>query len=105
MYATQVHGRGYKLVSWNVRGLGHIMKHAKVFAHLKSLSADIMFLKKTHIKHTAKGKLMVSWVNQLHEANFTTKARGVAILIRKNIPCTGWNLELSPNNVSKYICA
>lgn len=81
-----MHGRGYKLVIWNVWGLGLIMKCAKVFAHLKSLSADIMFLQETHIKHTAKGKLKVSWVDQLYEANFTTKARGVAILIRKNIP-------------------
>lgn len=85
-YVSQVHGRGYKLVIWNVWGLGLIMKCAKVFAHLKSLSADIMFLQETHIKHTAKGKLKVSWVDQLYEANFTTKARGVAILIRKNIP-------------------
>ena len=81
-----MHGSGYKFVSWNVRGLGHVMKRAKVFAYLKSLSADIMFLQETHIKHTTKGKLKVSWVDQQYEANFTTKARGVAILIRKNIP-------------------
>ena len=81
-----MHGSGYKFVSWNVRGLGHVMKRAKVFAYLKSLSADIMFLQETHIKHTTKGKLKVSWVDQQYEANFTTKARGVAILIRKNVP-------------------
>lgn len=74
-YVTQVQGRGYKLVSWNVRGHGHIMKRAKVFTHLKSLSADIMFLQETHIKHTAKGKLRVGWVDQVYEANFTTKAK------------------------------
>lgn len=32
------------LVSWNVRGLGHTIKRGKVFAHLKYLKADIMFL-------------------------------------------------------------
>ena len=96
MYATQVHGRGYKLVSWIVRGLGHIMKRAKVFAHLKSLSAD-MFLQETHIKYTAKGKLKVSWVDQLYESNFTTKARGMAILIRKNIPFIMSSITNDPN--------
>ena len=82
---TQVHGSGYKFVSLNVRGLGHVMESAKVFAYLKSLSAD-MFLQETHIKHTTKGKLKVSWVDQQYEANFSSKARGVAILIRKNVP-------------------
>ena len=37
-------GGGITLTSWNVRGLGHAIKRAKVFSHLKSLAADIIFL-------------------------------------------------------------
>lgn len=51
MPAAQAQWEGYKMVSWNVRGLGHIMKRAKVFSHLKALSADILFLQETHVKH------------------------------------------------------
>lgn len=36
------------LVSWNVCGLGHPIKQGKIFAHLKSLKADIVFLQETH---------------------------------------------------------
>lgn len=95
--AAQVHSGGYNFVSWNVKGLGHVVKRAKVFSHLKSLGADIIFLQETHIKHTSKGKLKVGWVDQLYEANFSTKARGVAILIRKNIPFIKSSVISDPN--------
>ena len=52
------------MVSWNVRGLGHVMKRAKV-SHLKSLSADILFLQETHVKYTFKNTLEVSWIDQI----------------------------------------
>lgn len=94
---AQVHRGGYNFVSWNVKGLGHVIKRAKVFSHLKSLCADIIFLQETHIKHTSKGKLKVGWVDQLYEANFSTKARGVAILIRKNIPFIKSSVINDPN--------
>jgi hypothetical protein len=45
-------GVGITFTSWNVRGLGHSIKTAKVFSHLKSLAADIIFLQETHIKPT-----------------------------------------------------
>lgn len=48
----QVGGRDLQLISWNVKGLGRAAKRGKVFKHLKSLSADIIFLQETHIKTT-----------------------------------------------------
>uniref|UniRef100_A0A3B3UGA2 exodeoxyribonuclease III n=1 Tax=Poecilia latipinna TaxID=48699 RepID=A0A3B3UGA2_9TELE len=73
-------------VSWNCRGLGKALKRAKVFSHLKSLSSDIIFLQETHIHPTEQRRLRSSWVSQVDQANFSSKARGVAILIRKSIP-------------------
>lgn len=55
--ATQVHGEGYKILSWNVRGLGHIIDRAKVSALLKSLVADIVFLQETHIENNSRARV------------------------------------------------
>jgi len=56
-----------------------------VFSHLKSLSSDIVFLQET-IQPTDQRRLRFSWVSQVYQSNFSSKARGVAILIRKSIP-------------------
>ncbi|MGL4992428.1 MAG: endonuclease/exonuclease/phosphatase family protein, partial [Sarcina sp.] len=74
------------LVSWNVKGLGHAIKREKVFRHLKSLSADVIFLQETHIKATEQRRLRCSWISQVYQSPYTSHARGVAILFRKNIP-------------------
>lgn len=92
-----MHGCGYKILSWNVRGLGQVIKRAKIFAHLKSLSADIIFLQETHIKHNSKWRLKISWIDQIYQANFCTKARGAAILIRKNVPLIHSSTISDPN--------
>lgn len=52
-------GRNVTLVSWNVKGLGHAIKREKVFRHLKSLSADVIFLQETHIKATEQRRLQL----------------------------------------------
>ena len=51
------HVGGVTMVSWNVRGMGHPIKRAKVFSHLKSLSADIAFLQETHIRPSERNRL------------------------------------------------
>lgn len=38
------------------------------------------------VKHKFKNKLKVNWIDQIYQANFSAKARGVAILFRKNVP-------------------
>lgn len=92
---------GIKIVSWNCNGLGHVVKRAKVFSHLKSLGADIVLLQETHIKSSAQAKLRVGWIGQIYQSNFDAKARGVAILIRKNIPFVYSSSISDPNG--RYI--
>lgn len=77
---------GINLVSWNVRGMNSPLKRGKVYAHLRALKTDICFLQETHIKKTAAKVLRPSWASQVYQSNFSTKTRGVAILIKKNIP-------------------
>lgn len=74
------------ILSWNVRGLNDIVKRSKVFAHLNCLHADILFLQETHIKHSCAHRLRCRWIGQMYHSTFSSKARGVSILIRKNIP-------------------
>lgn len=73
------------LVSWNVKGFGHVFKRVRVFSHLKSLKADIS-LQETHIGVNEQHRLRANWISQVFLVPFTCKARGVAILFRKNIP-------------------
>lgn len=74
------------MVSWNVRGLGHHIKRAKVFSHLKSLSSDIDFEQETHIRPSEQVRLKCNWAGHIFQSAFSSKARGVAIIIKKNIP-------------------
>lgn len=74
------------MVSWNVRGLGHHIKRAKVFTHLKSLSSDIAFIQETHMRPSEQARLKCNWAGHVFQSTFSSKARGVAIIIKKNIP-------------------
>lgn len=73
------------LVSWNVKGLGHVIKRGRVFSHLKSVKPDIIFHQETHIGVNERRRLRANWISQVFQAPFTCKARGVAIVFRKNI--------------------
>ena len=76
----------FTLVSWNVKGLGHVVKRDRVFLHLKSLKPDVIFLQETHISVNEQRRLRANWISQVYQAPFTRKSRGVAILFRKNVP-------------------
>lgn len=72
--------------SWNVNGLNEPVKRSKVLSHLKSLLADIIFLQEAHLKNDSHGKLRCRWINQIYHSNFSMKARGAVILIRRGVP-------------------
>lgn len=68
-----------------MRGLNGPVKRAKVFQHLKLLSADIVFLQETHLKINYHTRLRRPWVGQVFHSVLDSKARGAAILISKKI--------------------
>lgn len=84
-------------VSWNCRGLGGALKKGKVFSHLKSLSADIIFLQETHIPPTEQGRLRSQWISHVYQSSFSTNARGVAILVRKTVPFIFKSMSTDPS--------
>lgn len=73
------------IVSWNVKGLNHPVKRKKVLTHLKNLGGGIAFVQETHLKNSDNARLKCGWVGQLFHSTFQGKARGVAILVNKNV--------------------
>lgn len=78
-------GTPLRCISWNIRGMGNPVKRSKVFAHLKCLNSDLVFLQETHLRIKDHLRLRCSWVGQVFYSNFNSKARGVAILINKKV--------------------
>lgn len=70
-----------KIVSFNVNGLNGHIKRKRVLAYLKKIETDIAFIQEHN-------KLKRGWIGQVFASSFNSKARGVAILITKNIPLT-----------------
>lgn len=74
-----------RFVSWNVRGIHNPVKRSRVFAHLKSLGSDIIFLQETHLRTTDHGKLKKTWIGQTFSSKSEYRTRGAAILVRRGI--------------------
>ncbi len=79
-------GRELRFMSWNVKGLNHLVKRSRVLAHLRQLKAEVAFLQETHLRSTDQSRLNCRWKGQIFHSSFQAKARGVAILIDKNVP-------------------
>lgn len=77
--------RGLTLASWNVCGLNSRTKRGKVFAYLKSLSPDIIFLLETHLKNYTHTRLKCKGIGNVYHSSFPAKARGTAVMIMKGI--------------------
>lgn len=69
------------------------MKFKKIFSHIKQLRADIAFLQETHIRSCDSSRLARGWAGQVYQSNFCSKARGVAIMIGKNVQFTASHVQ------------
>lgn len=78
-------GTPLRFISWNIRGMGNLVKRSKVFTHLKRLNSAIVFLQETHLRKKDHHRLHCPWVSQIFHSNFNSKARGVAILINNKV--------------------
>ena len=76
----------FNIITWSVRGLNHPVKRKKALTHLRNLSAGIAFIQETHFKNSDNARLKCGWVGQLFHSTFQGRARGVAILIKKESP-------------------
>ena len=90
-----------RFVSWNVKGLNKFSKMSRIMSHLQFLKADIAFLEETHLTPSDVPRLKRGWVGHLFHSNYSCKARGAAILIRKGIAFELLNSIVDPHG--RYI--
>lgn len=79
-------GSHINITSWNVKGLNHPVKRKKILTHLKQFHTDIGCLQETHLCSSDSPRILAGWAGQHFHSTFQAKARGVSILISKNIP-------------------
>ena len=77
-----------KLCSWNVHGMQSPVKQKKVLNFLKREKVQIAFIQETHLSNEEHQRLKRDWVSQIFYSSFTSRSRGVAILIHKALPLT-----------------
>ena len=90
-----------RFISWNIKGIHHPIKRTRVFTHLKSLGAEIMFLQETHLRTSDNSKLEKGWIGQMFCSKFDDRSRGTAILIKKGVPFVPTSV-LADNN-GRYV--
>lgn len=88
-------------VSFNVNGLNGPIKQKRVLVYLKKLKINIAFIQETHLIPLEHKKLKRDWIGQVISSSFSSRARGVAILINKNIPVTIG--ETSVDTLGRYV--
>lgn len=75
-----------KICSWNVGGIHNPIKRKKILSFLKKEHVHTALLQETHLSANEHSKLKCDWVGQVFSSSFTSKSRGVAILINKHLP-------------------
>lgn len=78
----------FNMLSWNVRGLNDKFRRALMFQYLKPLKPRIVFLQEKHLDGNRVLTVWRPWILHAIHATYSTYARGVAIPISKNVPCT-----------------
>lgn len=75
-----------KLCTWNVNGVHTPVKRKKILTYLKRECVDIALLQETHLNDSEHLKLQQGGFGQVYFSSFTSRSRGVAILIQRNLP-------------------
>ncbi|OCT86463.1 hypothetical protein XELAEV_18020146mg [Xenopus laevis] len=74
-----------KVGSHNVNGLNVPQKRTVAFSDYFKLKLDVLLLQETHFSKTSSPKYLSKYYPQIYLANSTTKTKGVAILIAKQV--------------------
>lgn len=78
--------KGITMCSWNVRGVNHPIKRKKILNVLKKEHVHIAFLQESHLSDIEHEKFKREWIGQIYYSSYTSKSRGVIILMHKNVP-------------------
>lgn len=83
VHMDRLNNRKLTYISWNVKGANHPRKRNQILAHLLQLNVDIAFLQE---RNADVNRIHRSWIGKVFHSRFNSKAKGTAILIRKDIP-------------------
>lgn len=77
-----------RFMTWNVKGLGHVVKRKKILTFLKKEKVTVAMLQETHLSDSEHLKLNRDWVGQVYYSSCTVnpRKRGTVILISKHLP-------------------
>ena len=75
-----------RVVTWNVNGLLNKIKRGAVLRYAKTSGAGILLLQETHLMGDKLPFLARYGYTQIYHAGFTRGSRGVAILVRRDVP-------------------
>lgn len=79
-------GGDIKFVNLNCKGLNNPIKRRKVLHYLRHLDTHVLNLKETHLRVIDIIRLKKSWTGKIYHSSFSSKSRGVAILLHRDIP-------------------
>lgn len=74
-----------RLCTWNIKGVHNPVKRRKILTFLKRDNIDIALLQETHLNDQEHLKLQRGGFVQVFFSSFTSRSRGVAILVKKNL--------------------
>lgn len=88
-------------MSLNCKGLNNPIKRSKVLHYLHHLNAHIIYLQETYLKETDSVRLKKSWIGKIYHSSFSSKLRGVAILLHRDIPFV--HVKTISDSAGRYI--
>ena len=100
MAATTRDATPINLLSLNVRGLGDCVKKCSLFHWFRkhhNTESKIIFLQETHVTKDKEKKWDKVWDGKKFFANGTSRKRGVAILLPKNMVCSVLDEKKDPD--------
>lgn len=92
----------FNVISWNVRGMGDASKRCAIFSYLTQFQPAIICLSETHMVKDKLRVLPKRWVSHSYNSVYSTHARGVTILVHRQIPFSCLNSLIDAEG--RYIC-
>ena len=87
-----------KIVSLNTRGLRDNNKRREVYKVLRDKKADIAMLQETRTRSDTNKLWQNEWGPKMHTSDDETNARGVAILLHRNLDITVHKVKKEAND-------
>lgn len=72
-----------RICTWNIKGVHNNVKRRKILAFLNRDHIDIALLQETHLNDEEHLKLCQYGYAKVFFSSFTSRSRGVAILVKK----------------------